>query len=75
MVVCGQTVLEVVGNKSQKLEWPGYGFYLEVPDEALPPGVTASVAVKVTLAGQFQYLISVYQESVSNMERRAEPEN
>ena len=54
MVVSGQTVLEVVGNKSQKLEWPGYGFYLEVPDGALPPEVTASVAVKVTLAGQFQ---------------------
>ena len=52
--VCGETVLEVVGDKSQKLEWPGYGFYLEVPDGALPPGVTASVAVKVILAGQFQ---------------------
>ena len=54
MEVCGETVLEVVGDKSQKLEWPGYGFYLEVPDGALPPEVTASVAVKVILAGQFQ---------------------
>ena len=53
--VCGETVLEVVGDKSQKLEWPGYGFYLEVPDGALPPGVTASVAVKVILAGQFKF--------------------
>ena len=54
MEVCGETVLEVVGDKSQKLEWPGYGFSLEVPDRALPHGATASVAVKVILAGQFQ---------------------
>ena len=47
--VCGQTVLEVVGNKSQKLEWPGYRFYLEVPDGALPPRVTSSIAVKAIL--------------------------
>ena len=52
--VCGETVLEVVGDKPQKLEWPGYGFYMEVPDGALPPSVTASVAVKAVLAGQFQ---------------------
>ena len=54
MEVCDETVMEVVGDKSQKLEWSGYGFYLEVPDRALPPGVTASVAVKVILTGQFQ---------------------
>ena len=51
--VYGETVLEVVGDKSQKLEWPGYGFYIEVPDGALAPEVTASVAVKVILGGQF----------------------
>ena len=49
-----ETVLEVVGDKPQKLEWPGYGFYMEVPDGALAPGVTASVAVKVILSGQFK---------------------
>ena len=47
-------MLEVVGDKPQKLEWPGYGFYIEVPDGALPPGVTAHVPVKVMLAGQFE---------------------
>ena len=52
--VCGETVLEVVGDKSQKLVWPGYGFYMEVPEGALPPRVTASVGVKAILAGQFQ---------------------
>ena len=52
--VCEETVLEVVGDKSQKLEWPGYGFYLEVPDGALPSGATSSVAVKVILTGQFK---------------------
>ena len=49
-----ETVLEVVGDKPQKLEWPGYGFYMEVPDGALAPGVTASVAVKVILSGPFK---------------------
>ena len=52
--VYGETVLEVVGDKPQKLEWPGYGFYMEVPDGALATGVTASVGVKVILSGQFK---------------------
>ena len=52
--ICGETVLEVVGDKPQKLEWPGYGFYIEVPEGALLPGVTASVGVKVVLGGQFE---------------------
>ena len=52
--VYGETVLEVVGGKPQKLEWPGYGFYMEVPDGALATGVTASVGVKVILSGQFK---------------------
>ena len=52
--VYGETVLEVVGDKPQKLEWPGYGFYMEVPDGALAPEVTASVGVKVILSGQFK---------------------
>ena len=41
--------------KPQKLEWPGYGFYIEVPEGALPPGVTAIVGVRVILGGQFQF--------------------
>ena len=52
--VYGETVLEVVGDKPQKLEWPGYGFYMEVPDGALASGVTASVGVKMILSGQFK---------------------
>ena len=47
-------MLEVVGDKSQKLEWSGYGFCLEVPDGALPKGKTASVGVKAILSGQFK---------------------
>ena len=54
MEVHGETVLEVVGDKPQKLLWPGYGFYLEVPDGALAPGVTASVGVMMILPGQFR---------------------
>ena len=43
-----------MGNKPQKLKWPGYGFYIEVPEGALPSGVTASVGVKIILNGQFK---------------------
>ena len=52
--VYGETVLDVVGDKAQKLKWPGYGFYMEIPDGALPPGVTAIVGVKMILSGQFK---------------------
>ena len=50
-----ETVLEIVGGKPQKVEWPGYGFFIEVPEGAVPPGVTASVGVKVILAGKFKF--------------------
>ena len=50
-----ETVLEVVGDKPQKVEWPGYGFFIEIPEGAVPPGVTVSVGVKVLLAGQFEF--------------------
>ena len=52
--VCAETVLEVVGDKPQKVEWPDYGFYIEVPEGALPHGVTAYVRLKVILTGQFK---------------------
>lgn len=47
-------MFEFVGEKSQKLAWEGYGFYIEVPEGALAPGVTASVGVKFILGGQFK---------------------
>ena len=50
-----ETVLEVVGDKPQKVEWPGYGFFIEIPKGAVPPGVTVSVGVKVIPAGQFEF--------------------
>ena len=50
-----ETVLEVVGDKPQKVEWPGYGFFIEIPEGAVPPGVTVSVGVKVILAGHFKF--------------------
>ena len=49
-----ETVLQVIGDKSQKVEWPDHGFSLEVPDGALLPGVTANVTVKSILDGRFQ---------------------
>ena len=68
-----ETVLEVVGDKPQKVEWPSYGFFVEVPEGAVPPGVTVSVGVKVILAGQFKFpenrqLISAIYWISSNME-------
>ena len=52
--VFNQTVLKVVGGKSQRLEWLDHGFYLEVPNGALPPWETAEVTVRVILDDQFQ---------------------
>ena len=52
--VYNETVLRVEGHKSQRLEWPNHGFYLEVPDGALPPKETAEVTVRVILNDQFQ---------------------
>ena len=47
-------MFEVLSDRlPQKLVWSGYGFYIEVPAGALPPGVTASVAVRAILRGQF----------------------
>ena len=52
--MCGETVFEVLSDRlPQKLVWPGYGFYIEIPAGALPPGVTASVAVRAIMRGQF----------------------
>ena len=71
--VCGETVLEVVGNKSQKLKWPGFGFYLEVPDGAVPEAETISVGVKAIMSGQFllpedsQLISTIYWISASEV--------
>ena len=52
--VCGKIVFEVFSDRlPQKLEWSGYGFYIMVPEGALPPGVTAIVTVQAILQGQF----------------------
>ena len=44
-----------MGDRPQKLEWPGYGFYIKVPEGALLPEVTASVHVSVILGGHFKF--------------------
>ena len=49
-------MFEVLSDKlPQKLVWSGYGFSIEVPAGALPPGVTASVAVRAIMRGQFSF--------------------
>ena len=54
LYVALETVLEVVGDRPQKLEWPDHGFYLEVPDGALYPGEAVNVTVRVVSADRFQ---------------------
>ena len=62
--MCGETEFEVLSDRlPQKLVWPDYGFNIEVPAGALLPGVTASVAVKAILRGQFS--LPMYSELVS----------
>ena len=53
--MCGETVLEVVGNQQQNVSWDGFGFDVTVPDGAVPSGITISLAVKAILAGQFKF--------------------
>ena len=54
--ICGETVFEVLADVlPQKLVWSGFGFYIEVPAGAFPPGVTASVAVRAIMRGQFSF--------------------
>ena len=53
VVECGETVLEVTGNSHQKLSWKSYGFYVTVPEGAVPKDVTIHLAVKAILSGQF----------------------
>ena len=71
--VCGKTLLEVTGNKQQKVSWASHGFHLTIPKGAVPSGVTVSVAVKAILAGQFelpedaQLVSAIYWVSASEM--------
>ena len=51
----GETVFEVIGDKPQKLEWFGFGLFIEVPVGALLPGVTATVTVKVIAGDKFEF--------------------
>ena len=52
--MCGEIVFDVISDRlPQKLVWPGYGFFLEIPAGALPPGVIASIFVKAISRGKF----------------------
>ena len=71
--MCGQTLLEITGNKQQKVSWASHGFHLTIPKGAVPSGVTVSVAVKAILAGRFklpedvQLVSAIYWVSASEM--------
>ena len=36
-------------DKPQKVEWPGYGFFIEIPEGAVPPGATVMWALVTAL--------------------------
>ena len=71
--MCGQTLLEITGNKQQKVSWESHGFHLTIPEGAVPNAVTVSVAVKAILAGRFelpedaQLVSAIYWVSASEM--------
>ena len=52
--ISGEKVFEVTAGSSENYKWDSHGFQLTVPNGALPPGVTASVAVRSIVAGPFQ---------------------
>ena len=54
--VCGQTLLEITGNKLLKVSWERHGLHLTVPKGAVPSGVTVRVGAKAILAGKFELL-------------------
>ena len=77
--MCGETVFKVVGGKFQTLEWPGYGFCLEVPDGTIPERKTIRLGVKAILSGNFllpkdSFLISVIYWITSSEEFQKEVE-
>ena len=52
--MCGEIVFDVMSDRlPQKLVWPGYGFHIDIPAGALPPGMTASISVKAISRGKF----------------------
>ena len=53
--ICGEKVFEVTAGSSEKYKWDGHGFQLIVHNGALPPGITASVAVRSIVAGPFKF--------------------
>ena len=45
----------VVTNKGMSFHWEGYGLRLQIPENALPEGISEySINIKVSLAGQFE---------------------
>ena len=53
--ICGEKVFEVTNGSSEQYKWDSHGFQLIVPNGALPPGFTASVAVRSIVSGPFEF--------------------
>ena len=51
---CGETVLEIIGSRYQKVCWKGYGFQVTIPEGAVFKDATVHLAVKSILSGQFK---------------------
>ena len=52
--ICGEIIFEVNLSLWNEYIWKEHGFQLMVPEGALPPGVTATVAVRAIIGGSFE---------------------
>ena len=52
--ICGEVVFEVNLSLQNEYTWKEHGFELTVPEGALPPGMTVTVAVRAIVGGSFE---------------------
>ena len=52
--ICGEIIFEVNLSLRNEYTWKEHGFQLTLPEGALPPGVTATVAVRAIIGGSFE---------------------
>ena len=52
--ICGEITFDINLSSLNEYTWKEHGFQLMVPEGALPPGVTATVAVRAITGGSFE---------------------
>ena len=61
--VCGETSVKVIGDNGKCIDWPEYGFKMEIPPGALLPDDNCTIEIKAITAGHFN--IPQHSEVVS----------